>query len=264
MTLFRRRRTPCSRFAPVSQFPSRHEDRQVIHNSTATRSRAPTSSQVRHSNGQCSSARKHRPISPSGRQDLNLRPLDPQACHSNPLDQRERRIPRSGQVRWPRLTSVQRSLQTMRAPVSLQQHSLQVTLQHPWCGTRPPGDLTHPARRASPGQSEPEPQSRSSSRCRRPGQVTAGGMSAVSMKTATSRSRASRIASRTCASLAVSCRRYLMNTSFTSVEPHRLLTRGTPRDQVALTHQHGHRETRRGGEARPGAAGGWPAGHYAA
>ena len=70
---------------------------------------------------------------PSGRQDLNLRPLDPQACHSNPIDQRKHRIPRSGQVRWPRLRSIQPSLRTMRAPVSLQQHSLQVTLQHQWC-----------------------------------------------------------------------------------------------------------------------------------
>ena len=49
------------------------------------------------------------PIRPSGRQDLNLRPLDPQGSRSNPFDQRKQRIRRSRRGCSRRLRSVERN-----------------------------------------------------------------------------------------------------------------------------------------------------------
>jgi hypothetical protein len=118
-------------------------DQLMIICSGHRRSSPPSVSAARHAKGRRLDHSRHRPISPSGRQDLNLRPLDPQARRSNPLDQRKCRIPRLRRVCPARFRSVQRSTRTMAAPVSLQQPSLQDPL-HP--GVAPP-TTTHAAPR---------------------------------------------------------------------------------------------------------------------
>jgi hypothetical protein len=68
------------------------------------------------------------PSVPSGRQDLNLRPLDPQQCHTQPPNLHQQQIPRSRLRSCKQSTAAQYDSAPMTAPHSLQHEPLHVSL----------------------------------------------------------------------------------------------------------------------------------------
>src|SRR5262245_37849914 len=111
------------------QIVTQHEtmienERRTASTSRERRALKPSLSAGRNADGRLP-RRREPPIVPSGRQDLNLRPLDPQGSRERTPDLQEQQTRRSARSSCSQFNSAGHSLRPIVTPGPLQQRSLQ-------------------------------------------------------------------------------------------------------------------------------------------